>query len=568
MAHTPDQHDGGTPTAPEAALGKPLVATAGPLGSPEPSRPADGALPLVAEELRIPAAILMRELRHLRRVPVPAMADSARRALKAVEEQARRIAVLADLLLELESIERGEVQLKRRPTAVATLLEHVLETRTAAAARAAVALARAEASEQVTIAADPDRLTRAIGALVDALLAASVRGSSVQIGLERSAQGARVVAETRPPEGSRRHPRRRLGGASLAVARRLAELHGGALDASIQDGAWTARMDLPAAPPAAEERRRDAPAPGKARLLVVDDDHDAREALSMMLGDDYDVLLAANGREALESAASERPDLVLMDLYMPRMDGLAALEAMRAEPTTEAVPVILISARGDELTRSRSLDLGAVDFLQKPFSPRELKARIERTLRLTRRETELQALARTDPLTGLANLRAFRTRLDDEVKRARRYHTPLACVMVDMDNLKPVNDELGHAAGDQAIRSVADVIQQELRETDFGARYGGDEFVLLLPHTTGAEARVFAERVCQRLREAPIDVAGRPVAVSASFGISALAEERADEPGDTLVRQADAALYAAKRAGRGRVAAHPSAAGGAAVPLS
>jgi diguanylate cyclase (GGDEF)-like protein len=570
MAHAPGQHDGGRPAAPAPAAphGDPAVPGAAPLASPESPRPSDGALPLVAEELRIPAAILLRELRHLRRVPVPAVSDTARRALQAVEEQARRIALLADLLLELEAIERGEVQLKRRPTAVATLLEHVLETRTAAAARGGISLQRAEATEPATIAADPDRLARALGALLDALLAASVRGASVQVAIERSAQGARVVAESRPPPGSRRRPRRRLGGASLAVARRLAELHGGALDASIQDGAWTARMDLPAAPPATDERRRDAPAAGRARLLVVDDDHDAREALSMMLGDDYDVLVAGDGREALERAAAERPDLVLMDLYMPRMDGLAALEAMRAEPTTEALPVILVSARGDELTRSRSLDLGAVDFLQKPFSARELKARIERTLRLTRRETELRALARTDPLTGLANLRAFRTRLEEEVKRARRYHTPLACVMVDMDNLKPVNDELGHAAGDQAIRAVADVIQQELRETDFGARYGGDEFVLLLPHTSGGEARVFAERVCQRLLDAPIDVGGRPVAVSASFGIAALVDEPLDHPGETLVRQADAALYAAKRAGRGRVAAHPSANAGAAVPLS
>src|SRR5262249_10166132 len=153
-------------------------------------------------------------------------------------------------------------------------------------------------------------------------------------------------------------------------------------------------------PEAQREVVRPAPEQGKARILVVDDDRDARATLAMVLGDDYDVLVAGDGREATEIALASRPDIILMDLYMPRMDGLAALEALRADPLTAAVPVILISARGDDLTRSRSLDLGAVDFLQKPFSGRELKARIERTLRLTRRETQLQELARTDPLTG------------------------------------------------------------------------------------------------------------------------------------------------------------------------
>ncbi|HEX7489296.1 MAG TPA: diguanylate cyclase, partial [Anaeromyxobacteraceae bacterium] len=308
----------------------------------------------------------------------------------------------------------------------------------------------------------------------------------------------------------------------------------------------------------APEVARPASRAEKAQVLVVDDDEDAREALAMMLTDDYDVLLAADGQEAMETAQSARPDLVLMDLYMPRMDGLAALAALRGDPSTEDVPVILISAHGDDLTRSRSLDLGAVDFLQKPFSGRELKARIERTLRLTRRETQLQALARTDPLTGLANIRAFRARLAEEVKRALRYRTSLACVMVDLDNLKPINDQLGHVAGDAAIEAVAEVIRRELRETDFAARYGGDEFVILLPHTSADEARVLAERVQVRLRDAGPEVDGHAIQLTASFGIAAL-DETPDDPAGTLVRRADAALYEAKRAGRARVVSHQAA---------
>jgi diguanylate cyclase (GGDEF)-like protein len=125
--------------------------------------------------------------------------------------------------------------------------------------------------------------------------------------------------------------------------------------------------------------------------------------------------------------------------------------------------------------------------------------------------------------------------------------------MADMDHLKPVNDELGHAAGDRAIAAVAAVIRAELRETDFGARYGGDEFVILLPHTTADEGRVLAERICARLRQTVLEIAGRAVSIGASFGVACLPEDGEDMAADALVAAADSALYRAKRAGRSRV---------------
>jgi diguanylate cyclase (GGDEF)-like protein len=288
---------------------------------------------------------------------------------------------------------------------------------------------------------------------------------------------------------------------------------------------------------------------------VVDDEEDVRESLALLLEPGYQVATACDGEEAVRAARADPPDLVLMDLVMPRMDGFAALEALRGDARTAEVPVIFVSARGDDVTRVKGLDLGAVDFLQKPFSERELQARIDRTLRLTRRQTQLRELAQTDTLTGLANLRAFRARLDEEVKRAHRYETPLTCVMADMDHLKPVNDELGHAAGDRAIAAVADVVRTELRETDFAARYGGDEFVVLLPHTSIAEGRTFAERVCARLREVALEAGGHRIALAASFGVAEMSRLPRDDAGEDLVRRADEALYAAKRAGRARVAA-------------
>jgi diguanylate cyclase (GGDEF)-like protein len=243
-----------------------------------------------------------------------------------------------------------------------------------------------------------------------------------------------------------------------------------------------------------------------------------------------------------------------MDIGLPRLDGFGALEALRSDPSTADLPVILVSGHGDDLTRARSLDLGAIDFLQKPYSERELRARIERTLRLARRQSQLQALAETDALTGLANRRAFRSRLALEVKRARRYGTPLACVMVDLDHLKPVNDEYGHEAGDRALAALAAVLRAELRETDLGARYGGDEFVALLPHTAAAEGRSLAERIADRLRHTRFEAGGGTLGLQASFGVAELGPGSPEDAAEALLRDADAALYDAKRGGRDRVA--------------
>ncbi|ACL65735.1 response regulator receiver modulated diguanylate cyclase [Anaeromyxobacter dehalogenans 2CP-1] len=343
----------------------------------------------------------------------------------------------------------------------------------------------------------------------------------------------------------------------LRAAARLLEPDGGPARAEqvrrlleLADELDRARSPEAAEGHAAPRRRGERPL-----LLVADDEPDAREVLSQVLAPEYEVASASDGQEALDLARAEHPDLVLLDIGMPRLDGFEVLQRLRQDPATADIPVIFVSGRGDDAVKVRSLDLGAVDYLQKPFSERELRARVERTLRLVRSQIALRELAQTDALTGLANLRAFRARVDEEVKRARRYRTPLTCVMADMDNLKPINDALGHAAGDRAIAAVAAVIREELRETDFGARYGGDEFVLLLPHTTGEEGHVFAERVCTRLHETVLEVSGERVPLGASFGVACLPDEDGDDGGaEALVRAADAALYVAKRAGRGRVA--------------
>ena len=301
-----------------------------------------------------------------------------------------------------------------------------------------------------------------------------------------------------------------------------------------------------AEPPAASGRRQ------KPLILVVEDDEDARMVLTELLRPRYDVDAVGDGETALKRAAELNPDLVLLDLFLPGMDGFGALTGLRRNSKTADTPVIFLSAQGDAETKSQGLSLGAADYLAKPFSEQELMARVDRTLKLTAQKEHFRALAQTDGLTGLPNFRSFHARLEEEVSRAHRYGHPLACAMVDLDGLKEINDKLGHAAGNRAIVALADAVREELRDTDFAARYGGDEFVVLLPQTNETQGAQFAERLRRRLVEVSQD-AGLPV--RGSIGVAAVNAGELDsaDAAEDLLRRADEALYRAKRSGRDRV---------------
>jgi diguanylate cyclase (GGDEF)-like protein len=508
----------------------------------------------VARELREPIGEARAELRRLLSGG-GSLADEQRAALERVDRHVARLAELQQDLVDLHDLVSGRAELRRDPTDLAEVAARVAEAAEPLARTRGVAVERAIAAFPVSVLGDRERLRHAFEELAAHVLAAAPGGSTLVFRLEALPGGGRFVVEVRAQPGERAAALEVATAVALALCREVVELHGGVL------GVAPGRAEVWIT----EEVGVQPPAPGAAtiasegtrpRILVVEDDEPTREALAEALGDTYDVEPASDGVEGVEAARARHPDVILMDLYLPRLDGFGALDALRSDPATADVPVILVSGRGDDLTRARSLDLGAIDFLQKPYSERELRARIERTLRLSRRASELQALAETDALTGLANRRAFLTRLAQEVKRARRYGTPLACVMVDMDRLKPVNDQFGHAAGDRAIATLAKVLQSELRETDFGARYGGDEFVVLLPHTAAPEGRALAERVCERLRETTFDVDGATLPLHASFGVAELPGGSPDEAADAVVRHADAALYTAKGAGRSRVAVY------------
>jgi two-component system, cell cycle response regulator len=243
-----------------------------------------------------------------------------------------------------------------------------------------------------------------------------------------------------------------------------------------------------------------------------------------------------------------------MDLSLPKLDGLAVLEQLQADQATQTIPVIFLSARRDEKTVVKALNTGAVDYLSKPANTGELVARMVRALRQSRQHRTLQDQAQTDALTGLSNFRSLVGRLDEEFKRASRYHYPLAAAMIDLDQLKQINDRFGHEIGNEAITSLARQLRANLREVDYAARYGGDEFFVLLPHQTAIEAAVFAERLRAGLnlvRVSPGD--GPHTHLSASIGVAGHWPQAPKHGAEQLLQAADAALYEAKRQGRNRV---------------
>lgn len=290
--------------------------------------------------------------------------------------------------------------------------------------------------------------------------------------------------------------------------------------------------------------------PARPVLLVVEDDGPTRVGLVELLGRDWDLLTAEDGTEAIALIQAHVPDLVLADLSMPRLGGLGLLEVLQADPRTREVPVVFLSGQSDPRTVVDCFSHGAADFIAKPGRPDELQIRLLHAWTQARKVARLESLARTDALTELHNFRALQSKLDEEFARAARYAEPLALLLVDLDNLKTLNDQYGHDAGNAALRAMGDVFREELREVDFAARYGGDEFVALLPHQTAAEARVVAERLRERLATRPWPW---PQPLTLSIGIAAMEGTiHVQEPAG-LLSAADSALYRAKNLGRNRV---------------
>lgn len=290
------------------------------------------------------------------------------------------------------------------------------------------------------------------------------------------------------------------------------------------------------------------------RILIVDDAMENVQILHGALQDEQEVLFALDGARALELARSQRPDLILLDAVMPGMDGYAVCAALHAAAETRDIPVIFVTALKTPEDETRALEAGAVDFITKPVNAAVVRARVRTQLTVKRQADALRALTLTDPLTGVANRRAFDERLDAEWRRCARAGQPVALILADVDHFKAYNDHYGHPAGDACLVQVAAALRRGASRThDLVTRYGGEEFAVLLPQLDLRGAEGVAKRLQDELALLALPHAASSTAptLTMSMGLCSLIPRDGQGAG-TLVASADALLYEAKADGRNR----------------
>ena len=305
----------------------------------------------------------------------------------------------------------------------------------------------------------------------------------------------------------------------------------------------------------------------RSRILVVDDHEDNIEVLRVRLESwGYGVDACDNGAGALEYVEKTPPDLILLDVMMPEIDGIEVARRIKGNKALPFIPIIMQTALDSTEDKVEGLEAGADDYITKPIDFAELKARLRSMLRIKRlqealeeREKELlevnerlRYMSQTDGLTGLDNRRHLNERIEEMFQQAQRLSEPFSLVMCDLDKFKSVNDTYGHQAGDELLKQLARILKDEAREIDRVGRYGGEEFMLLLPGTVLDAAVTFAERVRKRIEGHTFTFDGGTLQRTASFGVSGLPHPKVDQS-DALVRTADDALYVAKETGRNRV---------------
>jgi len=294
------------------------------------------------------------------------------------------------------------------------------------------------------------------------------------------------------------------------------------------------------------------------RILIADDDRlSARILQASLEGSGYEVLMARNGIEALHILQSEdSPRLAILDWMMPEMDGLEVCRKIRSMAGAY-IYVLLLTANIDPAGVVAGMDAGADDYIKKPFSPEELQARLRSGRRIVELEEKLRVQATHDSLTGLLNRGAIMERLVMEIERAGRDGAPLSIAMVDIDHFKNVNDTCGHAAGDAVLCRIARKLRETIRPYDFIGRYGGEEFIFVLPNCDTSMAIGIAERLRRSVASEAVEAEASVVRITVSVGV---AQAQLDEifDAESLIRSADAALFKAKEAGRNKVESAPS----------
>ncbi|MBY0585916.1 diguanylate cyclase [bacterium] len=291
----------------------------------------------------------------------------------------------------------------------------------------------------------------------------------------------------------------------------------------------------------------------KRKILIVDDSVVIQRLVqARMRSDGFEVVCLTSAQDLVAQCQTIVPDVIILDIDMPDVTGFEACKALKDDSTTSQIPIIFLSVKTGTEEKVRGLDLGAVDYVTKPFDPVELRARVRSAYRTKYLLELLEQKARVDGLTGLYNRAFFNDRIEEELDRARRYNGTLAIILFDVDRFKRVNDTYGHSFGDVVLAEVAETARFHARQSDVVARYGGEEFVIILPEQNAENASYLAERIRGAIEELHLVHNGERVPVTASFGVSSTAEIGYENSKD-LVDAADKMLYSAKDGGRNQV---------------
>jgi diguanylate cyclase (GGDEF)-like protein len=295
-------------------------------------------------------------------------------------------------------------------------------------------------------------------------------------------------------------------------------------------------------------------------VLVVDDNDWNRDLLRQDLeAEGFEVATCASGAACLATVATQPPDVILLDIQMTGMDGIETCRRLKADPATSHIPVLFVTGhRADDNTAIAALRAGGNDFLTKPYSAPILVARVTCQIAIARAQENLRRLAMTDELTGLYSRRYLFDALRRTIRATTRVAGNIACLLADVDHFKQINDKRGHLEGDRVLREIGHTIAHSVRETDLVARFGGEEFVVVLPHTDLDGALIAAEKVRGNIAEqcAPVTISVGATALPAGTVTAALDEPSLEELVEKLLRAADRGVYEAKARGRDQVCAY------------
>jgi len=292
----------------------------------------------------------------------------------------------------------------------------------------------------------------------------------------------------------------------------------------------------------------------KNTLLIVDDENANLKVLTHILGSEYTIFTATSGASAIDKAVEFMPDLILLDILMPDMDGYATLSKIKNSEAVRKIPVIFITGLDSEEDEEKGLSLDAADYITKPFSATIVKLRVRNQIQIVNQMRIIERLSMLDQLTNIPNRRSFDDRLKMEWKQAVREKTPISLLIIDIDSFKKLNDTYGHQQGDIVLQKIAALLPLSFRRPgDFAARWGGEEFVVLLPNTPLEGARELAEKIRGDVEKMTIKAAnGSEIKVTASVGVNSLIPG-IETPINSFFTNADKALYAAKEAGKNKV---------------